>query len=67
MGYAISLILAWLLQDQLQLPADQLAAVQEVTRFIVYVYSIAWFKSPFVSESANVDLEMFKALDTYAK
>ena len=67
MGYAISIILAWLLQDQLNLPADQLAAVQEVTRFIVYIYSIAWFKSPFVSESASVDLEMFKALDTYEK
>ena len=67
MGYAINIILAWLLQDQIDIPAEHLDSVFEVTRFVAFIYAIPWFRSPFVADAAFLELEMFKSLGKYQR
>ena len=67
MGYAINVLLAWLLQDQIEIPEDQLNAVFEVVRFISYIYVIPWFRSPFVVDAAKIELDMLKCLEKYER
>ena len=48
MAFLINILLVWLLQDYLTLTAEELAGAFEISRYAVYIYSEAWFRSPFV-------------------
>ena len=67
MAFLINILLVWLLQDYLTLTAEELAGAFEISRYAVYIYSEAWFHSPFLSDAAFLDLHMSKCLDAYEK
>ena len=67
MAYAINMLLAWLLQDLLQLTDHELAGAREMSIFVTFLYSEPWFRSPFVVDSAFQDLQLCKNLDRYQR
>ena len=67
MAYAINILLLWLLQDHMNLTVDELRGLEELSRFIVFLYSEIWFRSPYVTDSAFLDLHTFQSLFTYER
>ena len=67
MAYAINLLMVWLLQDMLKLTKDQLDGVMEISRYTCFVYFESWFRAPFVSDSAFLDLRTYKLLTPFSK
>ena len=67
MSYSINCLILWLLQDKVALTEEELAAVKELSRFIVFLYSELWFRSSFVTDSAPLDVHFLKQLDSYEK
>ena len=67
MAFLINILLVWLLQDYLTLTAEELAGAFEISRYAAFIYSEAWFCSPFLCDAAFLDLHMLKCLDAYEK
>ena len=66
MAYAINILLLWLLQDMVKLTPAELRGIKEMARYTVFVYFESWFRSPFITDAALLDLRTFKLLDEYA-
>ncbi len=67
MGYGENNLLAWLLQNLLDLSREELGGSFEVSRFTVFLYPEPWFRSPFIVDAAYLDLHTFKNLDEFEK
>ena len=67
MAYIINCLIILHLQDRLKLTPKQREAVYEVSVFGVYFYAELWFRAPFVTDSAPLDLHLWKLLPKYEK
>lgn len=67
MAYIINCLIILHLQDRLKLTPQQREAVYEVSVFGVFFYAELWFRAPFVTDSAPLDLHLWKMLPKYEK
>jgi hypothetical protein len=65
MAYAIYAILMFLFHDTFPMSTLEKAAVEEIAKFVVHIYSVMWFRAPFVADSAPLDLRFWNNLQEY--
>jgi hypothetical protein len=67
MNFAIYALMMMLLADIYEMPNDVKEGMTEVSRFVTFLYPLAWFHAPFPADSAPLDSILWSDLDKYER